>query len=87
MPVDRDDFADALSYLFQSMSQKYIVFYGQQVYGEFENLAPLDLPDGCYVRGFMGNWYVRIGGGLTPINLSDIPPEVRLNCLLLGINI
>ena len=68
---------------------KYIVFYGQQVFGEYEKpdiWTRVDVfPDGCYMRNPMGNWYIRIGGGFTPINLCDIPPEVRVNCLLMGI--
>lgn len=69
---------------------KYIVFYGQQIYGEYDkaNLPfAFDLPQGCYVRDPKGVWYITLGGGTTPINLSDIPPEVRVNCLLMGINI
>ena len=62
------------------------VFYGQQVYGEYPDALPsMDLPDGCYLQTKKPEWYIKIGGGFTPINLCDIPPEVRVNCLLLGI--
>ena len=63
----------------------YTVFYGQQVYGEFDKF-PKDLPDGAYVKT-PKYWYIVLAGTMTPINLSDIPPEVRLNCLLMDINI
>ena len=68
----------------------FIVFYGQQIYGEYDSatmyaLGP-DLPDGCYMRRPQtNNWYLRLSGSWTPINLCDVPPEVRLNCLLMGI--
>ena len=68
----------------------YIVFYGQQVYGEYSRTTvppSCELPDGCYVRNPKGHWYILIGGGSTPINYSDIPNEVRLNCLLMGISV
>ena len=72
-----------------------IVFYGQQVYGEYTKdeisaryIRHEPFPDGCYMRNpFTQQWYVHIGGGFTPINLSDIPKEVRVNCLLMGITI
>lgn len=71
---------------------KFIVFYGQQVYGEYTaaNIYALRLefPNGCYMRSPQTqNWYVRLSGSWTPINYSDIPPEVRVNCLLLGISV
>lgn len=67
---------------------KYIVFYGQQVYGEYDTHPRYaDLPDGAYLRSPKGVWYIMTHRGLTPINLSDIPNEVRLNCLLMGIPI
>lgn len=71
------------------MSQpSHIVFYGQQVYGEYEiaTVPPAShLPDGAYMLAPRGSWYIVLSGGLTPINYSDIPPEVRVNCLLMGI--
>ena len=70
---------------------KIIVFYGQQIYGEYtrdDSPPTWELPDGCYIRYPEPNgWYIVLHRGLTPINLCDIPPEVRLNCLLLGIQI
>ena len=75
------------------MSQsKFIVFYGQQIYGEYDSVTMYDispdLPDGCYMRSPQtSNWYLRLSGSWAPINYSDIPPEVRLNCLLMGISI
>lgn len=69
----------------------YLVFYGQQIYGEYtksEFPKVYSLPDGCYMLApFTHCWYVKIDGGFIPINLSDLPPEVKVNCLLLGINI
>ena len=62
---------------------KFIVFYGQQIYGEYDKF-PRDLPDGALVKTPLA-WWVMLAGGLTPINLCDIPPEVRVNCLLMGI--
>ena len=66
-----------------------IVFYGQQIYGEYSrhNIPPIwELPDGCYIRyPETPGWYIVTHRGLALINLSDIPPEVRLNCLLMGI--
>jgi hypothetical protein len=73
-----------------SPSDKWIVFYGQQVYGEYSltTIPPAShLPDGAYLRDPKNRWYIILSGGLTPINLSDIPNEVRLNCLLMGIDI
>lgn len=76
------------------MSQsKFIVFYGQQIYGEYTKddlklryIQHYEFPDGCYMRNpFTRCWYIQIGGSMSPINYSDIPPEVRLNCLLMGI--
>lgn len=70
------------------MSATYHVFYAGQFYGEFgESQTLLDLPDGAYVRFPSGNWYMQFHGTKTPINLCDIPNEVRVNCLLLGISI
>jgi hypothetical protein len=69
---------------------KYIVFYGQQVYGEYviATVPPAShLPDGAYMLAPRERWYIVLSGGLTPINLCDIPPEVRLIYLLMGINI
>ena len=81
-----NDFEDAISYAFQAMTMsKFTVFYGQQLYGEFEKF-PKDLPDGAYVKTISA-WYVILAGALTPINYSDIPNEVRLNCLLMGISV
>ena len=68
----------------------HVVFYGQQVYGEYgiATVPPAShLPDGAYMLAPRGRWYRVLSGGLTPINLCDIPAEVRMNCLLLGIPI
>lgn len=68
---------------------KFIVFYGQQVYGEYEKpdiwTRHSDFPDGSYMRNPMGMWYLRFSGSWMGINLCDVPPEIRVNCLLLGI--
>ena len=67
------------------------VFYGQQIYGEYTKQEWWDIrpsiPDGSYIRNWCDNWYIKLCGGFTPINYSDIPKEVRLNCLLMGITI
>ena len=73
------------------MPSTYIVFYGQQVYGEYEKpeiWTPVStFPDGCYMLNtFTKSWYVLSVRTWLPINYSDLPPEVRLNCLLMGIS-
>ena len=85
-----NDFEDAISYAFQAMTMgNLIVFYGQQVYGEYPSLLDIDhreLPDGAYIynpHDKMGKHWYRTD--LTPVLPCDIPPEVRVNCLLLGI--
>lgn len=73
-----------------SPSDKWIVFYGQQVYGEYSITtipAAWELPSGCYIRNPKGYWYCIIDGMNQPLINSDIPPEVRMNCLLLGISV
>ena len=88
-----NDFCDAILYAMGAMSMSvgtHVVFYGQQVYGEYEiaSVPPAShLPDGAYMLAPRGRWYLVLSGGLTPINLCDIPPEVRVNCLLLGITL
>ena len=67
---------------------KFIVFYGQQIYGEYDTHPRYaDLPDGAYLRSPKGVWYRMLSRGLTPINYSDIPNEVWLNCLLMDISV
>lgn len=88
----RNDFFDALTYAMESLTMsKFIVFYGQQIYGEYDKPAiwtqANQFPDGAFLRNPMGQWYLRLSGSWTPINLCDIPPEVRVNCLLLGISV
>jgi hypothetical protein len=89
--VSRHDFYDAISYVMSAMSKgTHFVFYGQQLYGEYgiATVPPAShLPDGAFMLAPRGRWYLVLSGGLTPINYSDIPPEVRLNCLLMGISI
>lgn len=86
-----DDVLDVFSYALDLMNRPYTLFYGQQVYGEYsksEMPKVHTFPEGCYMHNSWTNgWYVKLGGGFTPINLSDLPPEVKVNCLLLGINI
>lgn len=65
----------------------YYVFYAGQLYGEFEeSKSLLDLPDGAYIRFPSKNWYIQFHGTKSPINLCDIPNEVRVLCLLLDIS-
>jgi hypothetical protein len=87
-----DDFTNAIAYAIGALTMdKIMVFYGQQVYGEYtrDTAPPIrELPDGCYIwYPETPGWYILICRSLTPINLCDIPPEVKLNCLLLGITI
>lgn len=64
------------------------VFYAGQFYGEITPREALKgLPDGAYTRTSNNTWYLQFHGTKTPINLCDIPNEVRVNCLLLGISI
>lgn len=64
------------------------VFYAGKFYGEIQKGPQmLDIPDGAYIRYPSKNWYKQFHGTKTPINLWDIPKEVRVNCLLLGISI
>lgn len=69
----------------------YYVFYAGQLYGEFREYEDyrklIDLPDGAYIRSPYKSWYLQFHGAKTPINLCDIPNEVRVLCLLLDISI
>lgn len=62
------------------------VFYAGQLYGEFPFQEyydqPMPMPDGAYVLYPRGHWYIQIHGGLSPINLSDLPEEIKVYRLL-----
>lgn len=64
------------------------VFYAGQLHEEADKWIPVHtIPDGAYVLNQNkagATWYVIRYGGATPINLSDVPKELRL--LLLIIN-
>jgi len=67
----------------------YTVFYASLLYGEYaigEWPGAHSLPDGCYMLMSMQrsrDWYVKQHGSLTPIELSDVPLELRTLLLLL----
>lgn len=69
----------------------YHVFYAGQLYGEFKEFKDyrklIYLPDGAYIRAPYNIWYIQFHGTKSPINLCDIPNEVRVLCLLLDISI
>lgn len=66
----------------------YHVFYAGQLYGEYEKWRDLlYIPDGAYLRTNRNFWYLQFHGHKSPINLCDIPNEVRVLCLLLDIPI
>ena len=66
-------------------------FYAGQLLGEYtrpkEFLHVVQLPDGAYYRSGIGAWYLKSHGTFTPINLCDIPNEVRVLCLLLNVTV
>ena len=64
------------------------VFYAGQHYGEFkEYLSLMDLPDGAYIRFPSTHWYIQYHGTKLPINLCDVPNDVRVLCLLLNVTV
>lgn len=59
----------------------------QEWYSEARNA---DMPDGIYLlihnpEKRSQGWYIHRWGSFSPINLSDVPAEYRLLCLLLDI--
>jgi hypothetical protein len=72
---------------------KVIVFYEGKLYGEYDEW-PKFLPYGAIIREKLGHhwgnksafWYRVITVSHTsPINLSDIPAEIKMLCLVLNI--
>lgn len=61
-------------------------FYGAQYLGNEQTLDDLKtVPDGSYV--LMNNkWFHKFHGTLAGINLVDIPKEIQVQLVLLGIN-
>lgn len=44
-----------------------------------------NVPEGSYLyRQHSCTWYIRMGTSYTPINLSDVPKELKLLVLLLN---
>lgn len=67
--------------------RKVTVFYGTQIYGEYNEWQPSSsLPDGAYILDGK-NWYQIRFGGASPINYSDVSKEIKMLCLLLDISI
>lgn len=66
----------------------YLVFYAGLVYGEYEGGdwggVSITLPDGAYMLFNKKLWYAKRHSSLTPINLCDVPKELRLLTLLLN---
>lgn len=63
-----------------------LIFLNGALYCETEDLLRLsELPEGAYVFSiYTKNWYhVRFSGGV-PINLSDVPKELRLLQMVLS---
>lgn len=69
----------------------YLVFYGAQLYGEYSQTEYIncykELPEGSYLYTPDKTWYLRQWGSLTPINLCDLSKEVRMYCLIMGIQL
>lgn len=68
------------------------VFYAGQLYGSYplqewiQGSLSLEMPDGAYLLVTEGRrWYIRQWSGYTPINLCDVPIELRALCLILDI--
>lgn len=62
-----------------------LVFYAGLLYGEYDQYPPArEMPDGAYLYCHkLDTWYVAMHRGWTPINLSDVPKELRTYLLLL----
>lgn len=66
-----------------------LVFYAGLLHSEVqpgEILSPRDLPDGAYVyapRGDQTYWYLVRFCNAEPINLCDVPKELRTYVLLI----
>ena len=69
-----------------------LIFYGTLIYGEctmanIKNTSfRLDLPDDCllYFKPplFDRHWYRK---DLTPVLIEDVPKEIKMLCLVMGI--
>lgn len=68
------------------MSLQIHVFYGHQYLGSEMTIDKLKkVPDGAFIF-VSGKWYTQFHGSLSPINKVDLPKEVQVQLLLLGIN-
>lgn len=73
-----------------TITERYILFYANLIYDKMETLRGLDsFPDGLIIydsRPFWGvldtQWHNK---DLTPILLEDVPAELKLQVLLLGV--
>lgn len=63
----------------------YLVFYAGLLYDEYDRVPwASQMPEGSYLYDSgTGHWFVLIPGGWTPINLCDVPPELRTYLLLI----
>lgn len=60
------------------------VFWNRRIWKEDNYwINSRDCPDGAYMLQNSRTWYVVMGRGFTPINLCDVPKELRLLALLL----
>ncbi len=68
----------------------YLVFYAGLLYDEVNHWSSSDLPDGAYVFGptlkhQWGQWYLIRHAGHDTVDLDDVPKELRMLALLLGV--
>lgn len=60
------------------------VFYGAQYMGNETNVNNISrIPDGAFIK-INDKWYTMFHSSLSPVNLSDLPPEVTAQLCLLG---
>ena len=64
------------------------VFYATLVYAQYDFLETsvlIELPDGCYIhvaKMHTPHWYRK---DLSPVLIEDVPKEIKMLCLLMGI--
>lgn len=68
------------------------VFYAGQLHATYHlqewvsGSRSLEVPDGAYLLMTEGHrWYLRQWSSFTPLNLCDVPAELKTLCLLLDI--
>lgn len=65
------------------------VFHGGAIFAEADEwIKSGQLPNGAYIRTHVkwrrsSDWYVTRHGNVSPINLCDIPKEIKMIMLLL----